>query len=238
MDEIQLWLVEVPPDGSLAPLLARLTPAERERAGAKRVAGKRAEYVAGQAALRTLLGRTLDADPGTLRYRRGAKGKPYLDAPHDGSQLQFNITHSGGVVGVAIARGREVGLDIEWHNERTSPERVARRAFSAAEQAALAAAHPRERRRLFFQIWTCKEALVKCTGLGIHSGMASFGIAMDATGAARVSAAQGRQAGVERLHVHPLRLGDGHAGALVHEPPAARLSMHLLAGTPDPLAAL
>ena len=141
------------------------------------------------------------------------KGKPYLAAPHDSTGLQFNITHSGGVVGVAIATGREIGLDIEWHNDRTSPERVAGRAFTAHEQASLRAMAPQHRRRHFFQLWTCKEALVKCTGLGIHSGMSAFQIALDSQGGARVSGAWGRQAGVDALRVVPLALGDGHAGA-------------------------
>jgi 4'-phosphopantetheinyl transferase len=238
-DRIQLWLVRVPAvDVPLEPLLARLTAQERERAGAKRIAEKRAEYVTGQAALRALLARALDADPSSIRFRRGVKGKPYLAAPHDAAGLQFNITHSGGVVGVALAARREVGLDIEWHNERTHPERVASRAFTVDEQASLSATAPQHRRRHFFQLWTCKEALVKCTGLGIHSGMSAFQIALDPRGGARVSGAWGRQAGVGALRVVPLALGDGHAGALVHEPPDAHLDLHLLDGVPDPLAPL
>jgi 4'-phosphopantetheinyl transferase len=238
-DRIQLWLVRVPAvDAPLEPLLAWLTRAERERAGAKRIAEKRVEYVTGQAALRALVARALAATPSSIRYRRGIKGKPYLAPPHDAAGLQFNLTHSGGVVGVALATGREVGLDIEWHNERTRPERVASRAFTEAERGSLAAMPPQRQRRHFFQLWTCKEALVKCTGLGIHSGMTAFQIALDPRGGARVSGAWGRQAGVEALRVVPLALGDGHAGALVHEPPDARLDLHLLDAAPDPLASL
>jgi len=235
--EAHLYLVRVPGAGvSLEPLLARLSDEERARAADKRVEGKRREYVTGQACLRTLLGAALGIDPGAVRYARGAKGKPYLAGAARGA-LQFNITHSGEAVVIALARDAELGVDVEWHNERTEPERVARRAFSAAERAALAHTAPASRRAHFFRIWTCKEALVKCTGLGIHSGMAEFEVALRGE-QARVAGAWGRQAGVERLHVIPLPLGDGHAGALVHEPPALTVRRFLLAASPDPLAGL
>lgn len=237
--EAHLWLVGVPPpEASLDPLLARLSDAERGRAAAKRIEVKRREYVTGQAALRTLLARALAVDPLAVGYRRGVKGKPYLAPPHDGSGLLFNITHSGALVLVALARGTEVGVDVEWQNLRTDPTRVARRAFCAAERVALEAPAPDTRRARFFQLWTCKEALVKCTGLGIHSGMAEFHVALDGAGGPRVAAAWGRQSGAERLCVVPLPLGDGHAGALVHEPPPLTLRRHMLDAMPDPLAVL
>lgn len=226
----------------MEPLLARLTPGERERADAKRVEIKRREYITGQAALRTLLGRMLECDPQAIAYRRGVKGKPYLASAAGTPDLQFNITHSGGVVVAAMAVGSEVGVDVEWHNQRTDPGRVARRAFTPAEREAMERLPEHRRRAHFFQIWTCKEALVKCTGLGIHSGMDQYQLHLSGdspnTHSARVSEAWGKQAGVERLQVMPLPLGDGHAGALVSEPPALTPSYWYLNGTPDPLAAI
>jgi len=234
--DVHLYLVRVPPPGEpLDALLTRLTPAERARASEKRIEAKRREYVTGQATLRTLLGAALGEDPQRVRYRRGIKGKPYLGAESSGSGLEFNITHSGEMVLAALAVGVELGVDVEWHNERTDPQRVARRTFTPDERAALERIDEQDRRGHFFQMWTCKEALVKCTGLGIHSGMNEFQVALDTSGA-RVTGAWDRQAGVERLHVLPLPLGPGHAGALVHEPPALRVKRYLLADAPDPLS--
>lgn len=236
--ETHLWLVRVPPAQlALDALIARLSPAECERAQAKRIESKRREYVTGQATLRVLLARALAMDPAAVAYRRGIKGKPYLAPPLDESRLQFNITHSGEMVMLALGLDVELGVDVEWRNERTDPERVARRAFTAGERAAMARVPAASRRAHFFQIWTCKEALVKCTGLGIHSGMDQFEVCLDAPGA-RVARARDRQSGVARLQVVPLPLGDGHAGALVHEPPARAVHCWLLDATPDPLAGI
>ena len=286
--EVQLWLIKVP-DAQLGidALLARLTPAERDRAAAKRIPEKQREYVTGQAALRTLLARQLRIDPMQVDYRRGIKGKPYLQdtsrietgrietgrietgrietgrigtglnesvvndpalkntghndaaAPVKQQGLQFNITHSGELVMVAMALDTELGVDVEWHNERTDPHRVARRAFSKREQQALCNLPEHLQRAYFFALWTCKEALVKCTGLGIHSGMANFEIVFDDTGGARVKAAWDTQRGVDRLCVVPLKLGADnagpHAGALVHAPPALSTRHWILDASPDPL---
>ena len=243
--EVQLWLIRVPEASSeVDGLIARLTPAERERAKAKRITDKRHEYIAGQASLRTLLARQLDIDPMLVEYARGPKGKPYLnEAVHSGSpRVQFNITHSGAMLMVAMALDAELGVDVEWHNERTNPDRVARRAFSEAERDVMSALPASAQRRHFFALWTCKEALVKCTGLGIHSGMNNFEIVLDEAGCAHVKAAWGTQAGVERFHVLPLMLGSNdsqaHAGALVHEPPALTARHWILDASPDPLAGI
>ena len=243
--EVQLWLVKVPaPQLGMDALLARLTPAERERADGKRVAAKKREYITGQASLRTLLGMQHGIDPMQVTYRRGVKGKPYLSdsCTQTAPRVQFNITHSGDMVMVAMALHTELGVDVEWHNERTDPHRVARRAFSERERETLCKLPERMQRAHFFALWTCKEALVKCTGLGIHSGMANFEIALDGAGGARVDAAWGTQSNVERLCVVPLKLGADnagpHAGALVHEPPALSTRHWILDASPDPLARL
>lgn len=236
--EVHLWLVRVPPAGvAIDALIARLSPGEQARASGKRIEAKRREYITGQATLRVLLARVLDIDSQSVAYRRGVKGKPYLAPPLDATGVMFNITHSGEMVMLALSLHAKVGVDVEWRNARTDPERVARRAFSEQERAAMAALPADRQRAHFFQIWTCKEALVKCTGLGIHSGMAQFQVALDARGA-RVDRAWQRQAGVERLCIVPLALGEGHAGALVHEPPALRVRYWLLDALPDPLAGL
>jgi 4'-phosphopantetheinyl transferase len=240
--EVQLWLVKVPDAHlSIDALLARLTPAERERAAAKRITAKHREYVAGQASLRTLLAKQLDLDPMQIAYQRGVKGKPYLSGSptRGGDQVQFNISHSGEMVMVAMALDTELGVDVEWYNERTDPLRVARRAFSAGERETLAKTPARLQRAHFFAMWTCKEALVKCTGMGIHSGMANFEIELDGSESGRVSAAWDTQNGVDRLCVVPLKLAAGgahaHAGALVHEPPTLTVRRWILDASPDPL---
>lgn len=107
---------------------------------------------------------------GMLAYDRF--GRPYLA----GSEVDFNITHSGNKVFCAIERMGEqgsalaprVGIDAEEIDVRVQlrSSDMARRWFSAEEQAAFCADPTGE---CFLRIWTRKEALVKWTGEGMRA---------------------------------------------------------------------
>ena len=102
---------------------------------------------------------------GTLSY--GANGRPYLD----GSDLDFNITHTDRAVFCAIARSSEdgrVGIDAE-RVDRVSTLRsmaLAERWFTGEERRIFAKAPTPE---TFLSVWTKKEALVKWTGEGMRA---------------------------------------------------------------------
>lgn len=118
----------------------------------------------GRALLRSQLGSMLDIDPCVPALSTGARGKPHLASPT--SRVQFNLSHSGDVVVVAIARS-EVGVDIEAIRPIERAERLARRFFSRAETDAVLAATGAARDYAFLRIWTQKEAWLKATGLGV-----------------------------------------------------------------------
>lgn len=68
------------------------------------------ETVASQWALREILGRYLGLPGEELRFEAGEYGKPRLADPE--GELAFNLSHSGALALVAVAR-REVGVDVE-----------------------------------------------------------------------------------------------------------------------------
>ena len=61
------------------------------------------------APLETVLARYTGVDPGSLILELTPQGKPVLP----GSRLRFNLAHSGEVALVAVARDRDVGVDVE-----------------------------------------------------------------------------------------------------------------------------
>lgn len=99
-----------------------------------------------------------------LKMYYSGNGKPYLqDYP-----LYFNLSHSGNYVVCAVSP-REVGVDIQEYRQ-VDMERLARRFFSEEEQSILTAcANEKEQCKLFYQLWTRKEAYGKLTGEGIAS---------------------------------------------------------------------
>lgn len=101
-----------------------------------------------------------------------------------GSRLRFNVTHTAGLIGVAIARGVSVGIDAEKMSRRTrnDPLRLARRRFSESEIRQLEALVDEDsRNEHFLRIWTLKEAYVKALGRGINAppGLSGFSFLLD-----------------------------------------------------------
>ena len=109
---------------------------------------------------------------GTLELAHGAHGKPYLRAA---PQLQFNLSHSGGVSLVAVALDIEVGVDVERLRPMPDCLAVAERFLAPEDAAALREMPAVEQEREFFVRWTRSEAVWKARGIGLYGA----GVALD-----------------------------------------------------------
>ncbi len=119
-------------------------------------------------ALRLLLGRYSGTEPDALTLVTAAHGKPAL--AH--GALEFNVSHSGEHVAIALTVGSPVGVDIERVRPMSDSIAIARRFFSPEESARVTAAADPDKE--FFLVWTAKEAVVKAVGKGLGTGLATF----------------------------------------------------------------
>jgi 4'-phosphopantetheinyl transferase len=164
-DEVHVWLARLDPETeqSWCRRVAATTAEERDRASRFRRAEDRERYLAAHGALRLLLGRYLTCDPLTLHFAVSTNGKPFLE----NQELQFNLSHSGGIALIAVAQSRQVGADIEQVRPMPDLQAVAARVCTPVELVRLSGLAGRERECAFFAMWTRKEALAKATGEGI-----------------------------------------------------------------------
>ncbi|MBN8742056.1 MAG: hypothetical protein BGP24_17825 [Lysobacterales bacterium 69-70] len=108
-------------------------------------------------------GRELGADA----LQIGAHGKPALaDA-----SFAFNLSHSGAAAALAIARGVELGVDLETPGRVRPFVALARRYFRPAEAQAVEDAAAADRETVFLRLWTAKEAVLKALGRGLAFGL-------------------------------------------------------------------
>lgn len=139
---VEVWLGR--PDAASDFDLATLGPADRERFATIHTPRRREEFKVS----RVLLARA-----------RGA-----------GSAIT-SLSHSGGYAALLRApSGLSVGVDLEIHQSR-DVLRLARNVFSAAEIQALQAAQGSHRDRLFYALWTMKEALAKALQLNLMDAL-------------------------------------------------------------------
>lgn len=144
---------------------ACLSAAEQWRArGHVRPAG-RLSYVLVHAMLRLLLARRLAIEPAHLPFTTGAGGKPVLAIAGEGGH--FNISYRDHAFAI-VTGNAPAGVDIESCSTDLDIGGVAGRLFAADELAMLGqAGSPEECRRIFFETWSRKEAVVKLFGCGI-----------------------------------------------------------------------
>jgi 4'-phosphopantetheinyl transferase len=80
------------------------------------------------------------------------------------------VSHSDALLLCAVTTGRDIGVDVEAVKPISEMDGIARQSFAAEDQAKLRAAADSEKRALFFRLWTRREAIAKCSGVGIaHS---------------------------------------------------------------------
>jgi 4'-phosphopantetheinyl transferase len=102
-----------------------------------------------------------------LEFERGPAGRPELA----GRRLRFSLAHSAGLALVAVTERADLGADLERIEPRLAEPPSAERCFGPAERASLERLRGEARLRLFFDLWTQKEAYRKATGEGIAAGL-------------------------------------------------------------------
>ena len=94
----------------------------------------------------------------------GAHGKPRLAGA--GAAWDFNLSHAGDFAVAALARGAQIGVDLEVLSRPADIELLGRRVFSESERELVRAGG----RGTFFDLWSRKEALLKALGCGWADG--------------------------------------------------------------------
>ncbi|MEW6751053.1 MAG: 4'-phosphopantetheinyl transferase superfamily protein [Candidatus Latescibacterota bacterium] len=216
--EVHLWRADL--DGWRAradELRPALAEEERLRAARFLVAEHEQRWVAGRAVLRALLGEHLGVRPEHVRLVYGTQGKPELAPEHGAADLRFNLSHSGAVGLYALARGRQVGVDVELRRTGIDLERIARRFFSVLEVEQLLALGPEAREQAFYRCWTCKEAYLKASGRGITTGLDRFAVSLAAGEPARLLTCEGGPSELRRWRLEALVPRAGYVGAVCAE---------------------
>jgi 4'-phosphopantetheinyl transferase len=194
-----------------------LSTAERERAARFAAQRERTRFVAARGLLRAILGSALDAEPHSVEFRYDAKGKPSLGGALARSGLQFNLAHSGGLAVFAVARDRQVGVDVEQLRQVPELAELVGRYFSTGERAEMQRLTGEETLRGFFRIWTRKEAWLKATGEGITGSLETIDV-LGPSGTEMTCASPPDSSPAPRLRLHDLAPAPGFVGALAITP--------------------
>lgn len=157
--------------------MALLSPPERNRLPATGDPEISRRWCLSRILMRRSLAWHLDEDPARLVFDVAGSGKPRL-AMLDAGDLDFNLSHSGSEMLLAVAHARRVGIDLEPVDRAAKALRVAQHFFSENEKAALLEQR-RDPDRHALNLWLLKEAAVKATGSTVWDGLTDMQFAID-----------------------------------------------------------
>ena len=159
-------------EASVSPWASVLNESERARAARFVFPRNRVEYVAAHVLARRALAAATGYPAAEFHFEAGVHGKPVARIGDTAAGTHFNLSHSRGMVAVAVAPF-EHGLDVE-PLDRSVNLSIAGRYFCPEEIAWLGGLPQERQGEGFLRLWTLKEAFIKATGLGLSQELDGF----------------------------------------------------------------
>ena len=168
------FFTTIPEACETSKFLSNLSDEEQERALRFHFQSDCDNYIVSHAIKRIALAAITGTRPKDVPLRVGPQGKPMLGAVGQISKIEFNLSHTKGLVTFALAVGTPIGVDAERVNLDIETDSLADSCFAIHERHLLDALPEASRQRAFFQIWTMKEAYIKGVGRGLSLPLNSF----------------------------------------------------------------
>jgi 4'-phosphopantetheinyl transferase len=153
-----------------------ISGAERVRADRYRSGADARRFIAAHGYLRFILGGYAGLPPADIGFSTSSYGKPSLEVPAGRVPLSFNMSDSGGIALIAVARGRDIGVDVELVNAAIDVPGLSRKCFCAAESGLLGETPQELKAEMFYTLWTRKEAYIKSRGEGLSLDLTAIDV--------------------------------------------------------------
>jgi 4'-phosphopantetheinyl transferase len=181
-NEVHVWRTSVlQPLATIQKLRSLLSKDEIARAERFYFEKDRHRFIVSHGLLRKLLARYLNIplmSASQLRFCNNDYGKPSLDLDRQDGTLNFNLSHSDGLVLFAFTYVRQIAVDIEYMRPDLDYQSLAEHYFSPLENQMLRALPVSARLEAFYQCWTRKEAYIKARGKGLSIPLDIFDVSL------------------------------------------------------------
>lgn len=120
-------------------------------------------YIVSHGILRCILSYYIKQPPQSIKFIHNEYGKPFLKK----SDVQFNMSHSHNIVCYVIAFNCIVGIDIEFYDNTLDIIELLELVLTSREIKLFNTVATSDKHKVFYNLWTKKESLVKAIGLGL-----------------------------------------------------------------------
>ncbi len=191
-----------------------LSLAEKARAARYRFDEDRQRYIAGRASLRRILAKRTSTSAAELVFEEPEGEKPRLVLLRGAPRVFFNVSHSGDYAVIAVSDTAEVGIDIEQIRVDCPIDQLARRYYATAEFEWLRNLAEDKKLQGFYRLWTIKEAVLKCAGVGLSVPTQSIRVRLAEDQAPTVTCSAAGQKAIGEFQVRELSPVEHYASAL------------------------
>ncbi|WP_141105081.1 4'-phosphopantetheinyl transferase superfamily protein [Rhizobium sp. R339] len=154
-----------------------LSPAEAAKSKSYRSDLNRRNFVIGRTLLRLLVGQLLGFDATQVEFSIGPNGKPHHVDRFGFEWPFFNVSHTPGLIIIALSTESVIGIDAE-HVAGGRYFELYDHVLSVREKIQICALEPSLQPRAFLRVWTRKEALLKAAGFGITQELSEFDVSV------------------------------------------------------------
>lgn len=151
-----------------------LDQAERAKLDAWPRGASSDQYLVTRALVRRVLSHYARLPESCWEFANGRYGRPHVCAPAAHRSLRLNLSHTRGLVALAISERYEIGIDVEDLQRRVSAVDLAESRFAPVEAALVRCSPSAEVHELFLAFWTLKESYIKARGMGLQIALDSF----------------------------------------------------------------
>lgn len=135
----------------------------------------RHQYLITRALVRYILSQYMpNITPDEWVFKKNRYNKPSIDNRSLVFPLYFNLSHTEGMIALAVSHGVDIGIDVENTLGISEFKKIANNYFSLAEFKALMKLPIHKRQYRFYQLWTLKEAYIKACGMGLSIPLKEF----------------------------------------------------------------
>jgi 4'-phosphopantetheinyl transferase len=213
--EVRYCLTDGTPPAWLAQLTQLVSLDERDRAARFLFDCDRRDFVLAHVLLRTTLSEFASTGVADWLFTAGADGKPVVDLSI-GTPLDFNLSHTRGLVACAVARDADLGIDVERVDCTVTPTDLASVCLSSEESACLFGLPKQAQSASFVALWTLKEAYMKALGCGLAIPPNALSFRTDPGG--RVSCVSQKYPVAPNWHFEATAVSEGYRLAIAVHP--------------------
>lgn len=166
--EIHLWSSFLDqPEDIINRFFAVLSEEEKYRVNKYKFKSLRDRHTVSKGLLKSLISKYLNIETNEINFVQNEYGKPSLHLELNEIDLQFNVSHSEHLGMFAFTTGQELGIDVESIQEIPNLNQIVDMCFSDFEKEWFYKSEPGLQKKLFYKVWTGKEAFIKANGTGL-----------------------------------------------------------------------